>query len=336
MQPFGFPTETILLFVGLVAIFVWIDLFTHRNAEHITLRNALAWSLVWVATAIGFYFYLRIHHTPDYADLFLAGYVLEKSLSIDNLMVFMAIFASFGVKGGLQHRILYYGIIGAVVFRMLFIVFGTTLFGLTPWIQFGFALVVFWTGLQMLRGSEDKEIEDYTHHWAVRWTQAVMPVFPRLNGKYFFVSRARAEQMRTADSSINVASAAWYVTPAFLCLMVIEASDILFSFDSVPAVIAVTREPLLVYSAVIFAILGLRSLYFVLEVAAKYLCHLGTAVAILLFFVAFKLALTASNEVFNWPLIHISPVQSLMIILGVLTLGVLASLVFPEGEDKTT
>lgn len=333
MASFGFPIETIALFAGLVAFFVWIDLYTHRNSEQITLRNALAWSLVWVATAIGFYFYLRIHHSPDFADLFLAGYVLEKSLSVDNLMVFMAIFASFGIKGGLQHRILYYGIIGAVVFRMIFIAFGTTLFALTPWVQFGFAAVVFWTGYQMLRGSEETDIEDYSHHWAVRWTRIIVSVFPRLHGKQFFVGKHAVAQRRAEDPSINVNDAPWYVTPAFLCLIVIEASDVLFSFDSVPAVIAVTREPLLVYSAVIFAILGLRSLYFVLEVAARYLCHLEKAVAALLFFVAFKLAVSASNEIFGWPEFHISPTVSLMVILGTLTLGVLASLIFPEKED---
>jgi len=334
-QHIGFPLETIAIFTAVVIFSVWLDLRLHRDGKDISIANAVAWSLFWIFLAIAFYFYIKIHHGAEFAELYLAGYILEKSLSVDNLMVFVAIFASFGIKGALQHRILYFGILGAVVFRMVFIAFGTTLFGLSTWIEFVFAAIVAWTGWKMLSGiGGDDEIEDYSDHWSVRMTQKLIPIYPRLHGHHFFVSRNHVEAMTAQDPSVVVArKAALYATPMLLCLVVIEVSDIIFAFDSVPAIIAVTREPLLVYSAVIFAILGLRSLYFVLAAAQKYLVHLDKAVAALLFFIAFKLALQASNHMFQWPGFNISANLSLMIILGTLAVGVIASLAFPAKDE---
>ncbi|MFO1422587.1 MAG: TerC/Alx family metal homeostasis membrane protein [Candidatus Competibacteraceae bacterium] len=332
---FGFPLETIAIFVAVVAFSVWLDLRLHKDSEDISIPNAVAWSLFWIFLSIAFFFYLKVHHGDDYADLFLAGYILEKSLSVDNLMVFVAIFASFGIKGALQHRILYFGILGAVIFRMLFIAFGTGLFGLSTWIEFVFAAIVAWTGWKMLAGvGGDEEIEDYSDHWSVRLTQKLVPIFPRLHGHHFVVSHGHVKTVVEQDPSVSVSREAMvYATPMLLCLVCIEVSDIIFAFDSVPAVIAVTREPLLVYSAVIFAILGLRSLYFVLAAAQKYLAHLDKAVAALLFFIAFKLALQASNHLFHWPGWEISANLSLIIILGTLAAGVIASLLLPEKEE---
>lgn len=332
---FGFPLETVAIFVVVVIFSVWLDLRMHKDSEDISIPNAVAWSLFWIFLAIAFFFYLKVHHGDEFADLFLAGYILEKSLSVDNLMVFVAIFASFGIKGALQHRVLYFGILGAVVFRMLFIAFGTTLFGLSTWIEFVFAAIVAWTGWKMLSGiGEDKDIEDYSDHWSVRLTQKLVPIFPRLHGHHFVVSHGHVKTVVEQDSSLTVSrEATVYATPMLLCLVCIEVSDIIFAFDSVPAIIAITREPFLVYSAVIFAILGLRSLYFVLAAAQKYLVHLDKAVAALLFFIAFKLALQASNHLFGWPGFSISANLSLMIILGTLAVGVIASLLFPGKEE---
>lgn len=332
-QHFGFPLETVLIFFLLVLFFVWLDLRLHRGGRDITIANAIGWSVFWVVLALGFYGYLRVRYGVEYASLFLAGYVLEKSLSVDNLMVFMAIFASFGIKNALQHRILYFGILGAIVFRMIFIGLGTGVFALSTWVEFVFAAIVAWTGYKMLTEISEEEIEDYSDHWSVRLTRKVLPIYPRLDQNHFLVSHVRYQEHMRQDASLTVArKAAFYATPMLLCLVCIEVSDIIFSFDSVPAVIAVTREPLLVYTSVIFAILGLRSLYFVLVVAAKYLCHLEKAVAVLLFFIAGKLALQASNHLFDWPGFHIDPNTSLVIILSVLALGVVASLAFPEKE----
>jgi tellurite resistance protein TerC len=168
----------------------------------------------------------------------------------------------------------------------------------------------------------------------VKLTEKIMPVFPRLHLDRFFVTQAMVRDLQDADPTLKVKQiAAVLATPAFLCLMAIETSDVMFAFDSVPAVIAVTQEPLLVYAAMIFAILGLRSLYFVLAALTRYLVHLDKAVIALLFFIAAKLALQSWNHAIGDTGIHISPNASLLIVLATLALGVIASFVFREDKD---
>ncbi|MDR2678792.1 MAG: TerC/Alx family metal homeostasis membrane protein [Zoogloeaceae bacterium] len=372
MTHFGFPLETILIFLGVVVFSIYLDLFAHKKSKEITVGDAARWSVFWVGMALVFYAYLWLRFDKSWADLYLAGYALEKSLSIDNLMVFMAIFASFGIRGILQHRILYYGIVGALVFRAIFVVIGAGLFQASPWVGFLFAAFVLWSAVQMLRqsGKENKEIEDYSDHWSVRMTGRLMPVYTRLHLDRFFIRQHEmlekdGEAEGAATNTPNVPDTTnapdtaaragrmgrLYATPAFLCLVAIETSDIAFAFDSVPAVIAVTQEPLLVYAAMIFAILGLRSLYFVLAALTRYLVHLEKAVIGLLFFIGAKMALQsyehvcASSSFFGLDLssylasacfdigIHISPGWSLAIVLGMLALGVVASLLFPAKND---
>lgn len=333
MPHFGFPTEAIVVFFGVILFSVYVDLISHRHSKEITVKNAALWSLFWISLALAFYVYIYIRFEPEWADLYLAGYVLEKSLSIDNLMVFVAIFASFGIQGTLQHRILYWGILGALVFRAIFVVLGTSLFAASPWVGFIFAAFVLWSGWKMLTSSNDEEaeIEDYTHHWSVRLVGKMMPIFPKLVQEKFFVRHGElnAEQL-TAVTRQGLR----YATPAFLCLIAIEASDVAFAFDSVPAVIAVTQEPLLVYAAMIFAILGLRSLYFILAALTKYLVHLEKAVIALLFFIGIKMGIQSWNHAVFDTGFHISPNASLFIVLGVLFLGVVASFIFPAKEEN--
>ncbi|VEH65207.1 Inner membrane protein alx [Rodentibacter pneumotropicus] len=238
---------------------------------------------------MAFYGYLWGRFDKAWADLYLAGYVLEKSLSVDNLMVFMAIFASFGITGKLQHRILYWGIIGALIFRAVFVVIGAGLFAASPYVGFIFAAFVIWSAVKMLTAGEndDEEIEDYSNHWSVRWTGKLIPTYTKLFGERFIVRHA---ELNAQQISSITRKGLRYATPAFLCLMAIETSDVAFAFDSVPAVIAVTQEPLLVYAAMIFAILGLRSLYFILAALTKYLVHLEKAIIALLFSLASKWA----------------------------------------------
>jgi len=330
MAHFGFPLETILIFFSAIAFSLFIDLFAHRHAKEISILDASLWSTFWISLALGFYGYLWVRFDKQWADLYLAGVALEKSLSIDNLMVFMAIFASFGIRGALQHRILYWGIVGALVFRAIFVGVGTGLFSLAPWVGFIFAAFVAWSGIKMLTARNDiEEIADYSDHWAVKMTQKIMPIFPRMQAERFFVTRAIAHDLAQADPTLRLKkNAALFATPAFLCLVAIETSDVMFAFDSVPAVIAVTQEPLLVYAAMIFAVLGLRSLYFILAALTKYLVHLEKAVIALLFFIAFKLTIQAGEHTFGWDIVHIEPNVSLMIVLGTLATGILASLIW--------
>ena len=331
MHHFGFPFEVLVVFFCAILFSIYIDLVSHRHSKEITVKNAALWSIFWISLALSFYFYLYFRFEPEWADLYLAGYVLEKSLSIDNLMVFIAIFASFGIKDHLQHRILYWGILGALIFRAVFVVIGTGLFVASPWVGFIFAAFVLWSGWKMLRGGDDseEEIEDYTHHWSVRLVGKIMPVFPKLVQEKFFVKHNELN----AEQIISVTRQGLrYATPAFLCLMAIETSDVAFAFDSVPAVIVVTQEPLLVYAAMIFAILGLRSLYFILAALTKYLVHLEKAVIALLFFIGIKMGIQSWNHAVFDTGIHISANVSLYIVLGGLFIGVVASFILPEKE----
>jgi tellurite resistance protein TerC len=327
MTGIGFPLETIFIFFSAVLLSVYVDLASHRHTPEITPANAAKWVVFWVGLALLFYLYLHVKFGAEPANLYLAGYALEQTLSIDNLMVFMAIFASFGIRGALQHRILYYGILGAIVFRAIFVWIGTELFAASPWIGFLFAAFVLWTGVKMLQsGTQEREIADYGRHWSVRLLGRLFPVYTRLHGDSLFVRPSSI----AGEGGEATHRGPLYATPAFLCLVAIETSDVAFAFDSVPAVIAVTQEPLLVYAAMIFAILGLRSLYFLIAALTRYLVHLEKAVIALLFFIAGKMALTSWNHAVGHTGLHISPTVSLAIVLGVLAFGVIASLIAPR------
>ena len=328
MHHFGFPLEVLVVFFCAILFSIYIDLVAHRHSKEITVKNAALWSIFWVSLALAFYVYLYFRFEPEWADLYLAGYVLEKSLSIDNLMVFVAIFASFGIKDRLQHRILYWGILGALIFRAIFVVIGAELYIYAPWVGFLFAALIFLSALKMLKDENGKE---QTQKWYIRLVGKLIPMYPALAQEKFFVKHSylNKEQIskETRKSSI-------YMTLAFFSLMAIELSDVAFAVDSVPAVIAVTQEPLLVYAAMIFAILGLRSLYFILAALTKYLLHLEKAVIALLFFISFKTGIESWNNTVSDTGIHISSNVSFYIVLGVLFIGVIASFIFPEKKNN--
>ncbi|KQB52975.1 tellurium resistance protein TerC [Pseudomonas endophytica] len=333
----GFPPTTIAVFVALAVIALAIDLFSHKSNKPVTLTNAAVWSIFWVLISLAFAGYLYYAHGPTVASLFVTGYALEKVLSVDNLFVFMAIFAWFKIPDVLRHRVLYWGIVGAIVFRLIFVAIGTGLLAFGPWVEVLFAVIVAWTAIMMLRGNEEDKDEDYSKHVAYRFAKKLFPVWPKLYGHQFFVSRKVLEHEITKPENKGMTLAgkgALFATPLFLCVVVVEVSDVLFAFDSVPAIIAVSREPLIVYSAMLFAILGLRTMYFVLEALKRYLVHLEKSVIALLFFIAAKLALNATNHLFGHG-ISIEPNTSLMVVLVVLAIGILASVIFPGKEQQS-
>lgn len=331
----GFPPITLAVFIGLAVIALAIDLITHNKDKPVSLANATIWSIFWIAISLVFAGFLYINHGPEVASLFVTGYALEKVLSVDNLFVFMAIFAWFKIPDGLRHRVLYWGIIGAIVFRGIFVAIGTGLLAFGPWVEIVFAAIVAWTAVMMLRsGDDDDEEEDYSQHIAYRFASKLFPVWPKLYGHNFFVNRnqLQVELQKPENKGMTlVQKGFWFSTPLFLCVCVVEISDVLFAFDSVPAIIAVSKEPLIVYSAMLFAILGLRTMYFVLEALKRYLVHLEKAVIALLFFIAGKLALNATNHIWHHGY-SIDPNTSLAIVMGVLAIGIVASVLFPERE----
>jgi len=335
----GFPTETLIVFVVLAIGAIFIDLFMHRADKPITLKNAIFWSIFWVAIAMAFAGFLYIHHGSEVASLFVTGYALEKVLSVDNLFVMMAIFSWFAVPDRFRHRVLYWGIIGAIIFRGIFVAIGTGLLSLGPYVEIIFALVVAWTAVMMLRSGDDSdEIEDYSQHLAYRLVKRFFPIWPKITGHAFLLTQKEvdAELAKPENKDVTIGrgkKAALYATPLMLCVAVVELSDVMFAFDSVPAIIAVSREPLIVYSAMMFAILGLRTLYFVLEALKQYLVYLEKAVIVLLFFIAVKLGLNATDHIWHHGF-SISASTSLFVVLGVLALGIIASVLFPE-KDKS-
>ncbi len=329
---------TIAVFIILAVGALAIDLFAHRKDEAIGLKSAALWSIFWIAIALLFGVFLYLHFDLETASLYYTGYALEKALSVDNLFVMMAIFAWFKVPDHYRHRILYWGILGAILFRGIFVAIGTGLLHLGPWVELLFALIVALTGVMMLRSGKDEgEIEDYSDHFANRLVRRFFPVWPKIVGNRFFLRseevEAELKKPENRNITFTVKRGALYATPLFLCLAVVELSDVMFAFDSVPAVIAVSQEPIIVYSAMMFAILGLRTMYFVLEALRKYLVHLETAVVALLFFIAFKLGLNATNHLFGHG-IEIGALTSLWVVLGTLMLGILASFIFPAKEKR--
>jgi tellurite resistance protein TerC len=337
----GYPIEVIVTFVVAVFGMLAIDLFAHRRDKPVSLTNALVWSAIWIGMALAFYAFLWIDKGAPAAALFLTGYALEKVLSVDNLMVFVAIFSAFAVPEGYRHRVLLYGVLGAIVFRLIFVAIGSGLYAFGHWIEFLFGAVIAWSAVQMLKqDSSNEEVEDYSNHFSVKWCGKLFPVWPKLHGHDFFVSGRQIDTLLAEPENATLVSTtekgkSFYATPLFVCLIVMNVADVMFSFDSVPAVIAVTKDPLLVYSAMIFAILGLRQLYFVLEALERFLAYLPKAVIALLFFIAFKICLSGAVETFgldeSW---KIEPTTSLLIVLGVLALGVVASLVFPPKPEE--
>ncbi|CAK7033091.1 MAG: Putative membrane-bound redox modulator Alx [Desulfovibrio sp.] len=314
-----YSTVNVLVFLVIIAVFLWVDLHAHKKDEPISVRDAAIWSCIWISVAGAFGAYVGVTHGADAAWLYFAGYLLEKSLSVDNLFVIMAIFTAFAIKDKYQHRVLYYGILGALVLRLLFIAAGSTLvemFG--PYALAAFGLFVLWSAWKMWQHMHKpkEDIEDYSDHWSVRFTRRFIPVSPTVQGHDFFVK----------EPDVPGGKHIWKATPLFLCLIVIELCDVMFAFDSIPAIFAITQEPYLIYTSNIFAILGLRSLYFLMAAASRMLVHLEKAVIIILGYIGIKMLVGVATGS------HIPPFVSLAVVIGLLAGGVAASLIWPAQE----
>lgn len=299
------------------------------------LKRAVLWTIFYIGLALAFAAGLYVFRGPETATSFLAGYVLEKSLSIDNLMVFTAIFSYFGIATEYRPKVLYAGIIGAILFRAVFVGLGSGALLLAgPYVGIVFGVMVLWSAWKMaMSGGDEAEQIDYDAQWYVKLAKKVFPIFTgvmSINGEFqqpFFVRVWR--NYVNGDGAMLI-----HATPLFLCLIAIEISDIMFSFDSLPVVIAVVQEPFIVYSAVMFAVLGLRSMYFVLEAMLKYLAYLGAAVIVILVFVGTKLLLHSIAELTgaNIDFLNVSPPENLGIVLGCLAVGILFSL-YPKSKN---
>ena len=332
-----FPFAEYWWFYGAFLLFVLLMLALdlgvfHRKAHDVSFKEASVWSVVWVSLALLFNFILyryslwkfpqdeRLMAIPDFnPDLaawnvsleFLTGYIVEKSLSVDNIFIFVMVFAYFSIPTKYQHRVLFYGILGALVFRAIFIAMGSALMQ-WQWIIYIFGAFLIITGIKMFF-VHNEEIEP-EKNFLIRIFKKFMPVSPKLDGKNFF-------------SKID---GRWHATPLFIALLFLEATDIIFAVDSVPAIFAITSEPMIVFTSNIFAILGLRSMYFMLAGVIDKFHLLKYGLAIVLVFVGLKMVWL--NDVFGGKF----PISwSLGIIVGVIALSIVGSLIFPSRVSKT-
>jgi tellurite resistance protein TerC len=301
----------------------------HKEAHEVSLREAATWSVVWVALALVFnylfYLYLRWHlpQVPELAGLdhqklatdssleFLAGYVVEKALAVDNIFVFVAVFSYFAIPPKYQHRVLFYGILGALIFRALFISLGSVLMQY-EWIVMIFGAFLILTGIKIVLMPE-KPL-DPERNPVIRLLKRFVPVWPKVEGDRFW---HRHEGVL-------------YATPLFVALVFIEFSDIIFAIDSVPAIFALTNEPLIVFTSNIFAILGLRAMFFMLAGAVNMFQYLKYGLGVILVFVGLKMVWL--NEAFGGKF----PIAwSLAIIGSILAISILVSIAVRRQQPQT-
>jgi tellurite resistance protein TerC len=244
----------------------------HRHAHEVSVREAGLWSAVWVALAMLFNVGLYVMWGAEPALQFLTGYLIEKSLSVDNVFVFVMLFSFFAVPAKYQHRVLFWGVLGALVMRGLFIAGGAIMLERFHWMIYVFGAILLLTGIKMARRVDGY---DPSSNPVLKLTRRLLPLTDRYHGQRFWVKEAGR----------------WVATPLFVVLLLVEASDLLFAIDSIPAIFAVTREPFLVYTANVFAILGLRAMYFLLAGIVHRFVYLKYGLAAVLVFVGAKMML---------------------------------------------
>jgi tellurite resistance protein TerC len=308
METIGTPFQW-GIFLALVFGLLALDLGVfNRKVHRVSLREAVFWSVFWTILALIFNAWVYWQGGPQPGLEFLTGYIIERSLSFDNIFVFIVIFNYFAVPAEYQHRVLFWGILGALISRGIFIGMGTALLARFEWLILVFGAFLVYTGIKIL---VQKEAEVHPEKNPVlRLFQRLVPLTTRYHGKHFFVR----------EGGRLVA------TPLMLVLVVVEATDVVFAVDSIPAVFGVTRDPFIVFTSNIFAILGLRALYFLLAGLMHKFQYLGFGLGLVLVFVGAKMLLH------DW--VPIPTEWSLGIVLAILTVAIVASLLNPASPDE--
>ena len=295
------------LIAAIVAMLL-IDLFMHRDAHEIRLREAATWSVIWVAIGLVVGVVIWWGYGSEFGLQYYAGYVIEKSLAVDNVFVWAIIFASFGVPAQYQHRVLFLGVLGALVFRGIFIAAGAVLLQNFAWVLYVFAALLVFTGIQMLRHRNDHG--DPTNSRVLKLFRRFVPMTDAYHGQKL----------------VTRVGGALVATPLLAVLVLIEVTDIVFAVDSIPAIFAVTDEAFLVFTANAFAILGLRAMYFLLADLVHRFVYLKIGLAAILIWVGVKMAL---HDIWKVP-----TTLSLAIILGILAVTIVASLIATRGQGR--
>ena len=319
MEVISMPLWAWILFYVLVLVMLVIDLksFGKKGQHEVSVSEAIKMTAVWIGVSLlfcaGIYF-LYPGDSHEKAMEFLAGYLIEKSLSMDNLFVFLMLFSFFGIQRTYQHEVLFWGIFGALVLRSIFIFAGAAMVQRFEWILGIFGVFLIYTGIKMFSHKDDESVDPSKN------------IFVKLFKKFFPVT----DQMHE-DKFFIVEQGKRLATPLFIALLVIETTDVAFAVDSIPAVFSVSRDPFIILTSNIFAILGLRALYFALAAVAKYFTYLKYGLGIILSFVGIKMLLAMNEYVndfgkllgldINMPHIEVPTLWSLAIIFGVLLLS---------------
>jgi tellurite resistance protein TerC len=285
--------------LGLILVMLLVDLFAHRKAHEIAAKEAALWSIFWVTTGVAFGAWIWSNFGAEFGQQYFAGFLIEKSLAVDNVFIWAIIFASFAVPRKYQHRVLFLGVLGALVFRGIFIAAGAAILENFAWVLYLFAAFLILTGVQMLR--KRSEHDDPSKSAFYRWFSRVVPSTNEYHGQKLTVR-------------INGALVA---TPLLMVLVLIEFTDIIFAVDSIPAIFAVTSEPFLVFTANAFAILGLRAMYFLLADMMHRFVYLKLGLALVLIWVGIKMGLH--------DFVKIPTGISLGVIVLILTVAIVAS-----------
>ena len=312
MEVISMPVWAWILFYVLVLVMLVIDLksFGRKGQHEVSVSEALKMTAVWIGVSLIFCGGIWLYEGDEKAMEFLAGYLIEKSLSMDNLFVFLMLFSFFGVQRKYQHEVLFWGIFGALVLRSIFIFAGTAIINQFEWILGVFGVFLIYTGIKMF-GHQDDENVDPSKNIFVKLFKKFFPVTDQMHDDKFFIT----------ENGKRLA------TPLFIALLVIETTDVAFAVDSIPAVFSVSRDPFIVLTSNVFAILGLRALYFALAAVAKYFTYLKYGLGIILSFVGIKMLLEVIWE------IEVPTPLSLVFIFGILVLSMGLSYIISKHQS---
>jgi len=308
-----------LAFFGIVTVMLLIDFlgFKQKEGQEVKIKTAALWSIAWVSVAslfgAGLWLYLQQTAGVTVANTkvmeYFAGYLLEKSLAVDNVFVWLMIFAAFAIPPALQRQLLLYGVLGAIILRTIFIFIGAWFVQEFSWILYIFGAFLVYTGFKFFKGQNEEETEDMA---ILKWLRKHMRITPQMHGNKFFVRQ----------------NGMLWATPLFLVLILVEASDVIFAVDSIPAIFAVTSDPFIVLTANLMAILGLRAMFFLLSGAATKMHYLPYGLGIILVFIGFKMLML---DVFHMPIWI-----SLGFIVLVLTITAILSIRYSKKHHQTT
>lgn len=304
-------------FLVFVVIMLMLDLGVfHKKDTEVKVKEAILWSIFWISLALAFNVGIYFLFGKAQALDFFTAYILEKSLSVDNLFVFIMIFSYFKIAPKYQHKVLFWGIFGALIMRAIFIFAGVALIQQFSWIMYIFGAFLIYTGIHMVVGKNDDDDFDPNKNFVIRLFRKMMPVSDDISDPRFFVRK----------------NGILHATPFFVALLFIEASDVVFAVDSIPAVLSVSKDIFIVFTSNIFAILGLRSLYFALNGIMGYFYYLKYALAGILSFIGLKMCINEFCAVFGYDF-HISNYVSLGIIISLLTISILMSLALKKKTE---